>query len=351
MFKPKTKGLFVELSEFSVLAARTSGYKLPMVIEALEEFPLKPDQDMRELREFFEGFVDFKGASYFVSRCGVYPEGGFVRFYETEVPNRSKDPQFLPRILESELNIEAASNQVSFLDARSGAAVPLEDSLTRRFVICGAPDESFKREQGRLLDVGIYPERLELASVTTLGGVSDYARFSGIQSPILCFELNSASANIAIVNQGQVDVSRPVAFGLDHIFPLLQRELGLKDPESAKKLFYSNTFDFSEIGPKLLRRMTKELQATTGFYEVQTGQTISGLYVSILPKNLGWVAQAVADSLGLDILQPSVKGWLESLNIKFGEDVETLSLGSRWMGLFSLMGEYQLREEVELGEE
>ncbi|MDP4693566.1 MAG: hypothetical protein NWS00_03385, partial [Opitutales bacterium] len=225
--------------------------------------------------------------------------------------------------------------------------IDIESGQTKRLVFCGAPKESFQDKQDFLLECGIYPERLELSSITTLGGVSDYARFNGINSPILCFELTSHSANICILNKGQVDVARPVPFGLDSIYPLLQRELGLKDESSAKKLFFSNTFDFAEMGPKLLRRMTKELQASTGFYEVQTGQTIETVFLSVLPKNLGWVSKTVSDSLGLEIMQPNLEAWLESLNITLSEDVEVLNLGARWFGLFSLMGEFHLRQEVD----
>ena len=201
-----------------------------------------------------------------------------------------------------------------------------------------APTVRLSTEQKRLLSFGIYPERLEVSTVSTLGGIADYTRFRDISTPVLCFEVGAQTANIFIVHKGKVDVARPVPFGLDSIYPLLQRELGLKDEESARKLFYSNTFDFAEMGPKLLRRMTKELQASTGFYEVQTGQTIGHVFLSVLPNNLSWVAKTVSDALGLQILQPSVEGWLESLDICLGDGVEVQNRGSRWMGLYSLMG-------------
>ncbi|MGJ8650677.1 MAG: hypothetical protein ACSHX4_09985 [Opitutaceae bacterium] len=347
MLKPKSKGLFVDISEFSILAARTSGYKLPMVIEEIAEFPLKQGHDPLEIKAFIEQLVDFKGSEYFVSRCGTYPEGRFVRYYEAESASKVKDFKFLSDMLKSEFNIDVETNNVSILDARDGSDFDIESGQTKRLVFCGAPKGSFQEEQDHLLECGIYPERLELSSITTLGGVSDYARFNGINSPILCFELTSHSANICILNKGQVDVARPVPFGLDSIYPLLQRELGLKDESSAKKLFFSNTFDFAEMGPKLLRRMTKELQASTGFYEVQTGQTIETVFLSVLPKNLGWVSKTVSDSLGLEIMQPNLEAWLESLNISLSEDVEVLNLGARWFGLFSLMGEFHLRQEVD----
>jgi len=343
----KTKGLFVDFSEYSILAARTSGYKLPMVIEQIAELPLKAEQDPKEVEDFFRELVNFSGASYFVSRCGVYPEGRFVRYFEAESASKVRDVEFLNSILQKEFKIDAEKNNVAILDARDGADLVIEKASTRWLLFCGAPNESFLAEQNRLLEFGIYPERLELSSITTLGGVSDYARFNNINTPILCCELTAQSANIFILNRGQVDVARPVPFGLDSIYPLLQRELGLKDEASARKLFFSNTFDFAEMGPKLLRRMTKELQATTGFYEVQTGLTISHAFLSVLPKNLNWISRTIADALALEILQPSLEGWLESLRIKLGDGVEVVNLGARWMGLFSLMGEFHLREEVE----
>jgi len=347
MFKNKNKGLFVDFSEFSVIAARTSGYRLPMVVEEIAEFTLKPEQDPQELRAFFEGLVDFRGANYFVSRCGVYPRDRFVRFYEAESVGKVKDRQFIGEVLKSELKVDPDTHSIAVLDARGGSDLEFDKALSKRLLFCGAPNEALQAEQDRLLSCGIYPERLELSSVSTLGGVTDYARFNDIPTPILCLEVTAASANIAIVQRGQVDVSRSVPFGLDSIYPMLQRELGLKDETSARKLFYSNTFDFAEMGPKLLRRMTKELQATTGFYEVQTGQTIGHVFLSVLPKNLSWIAKTVSDSLGLEILQPSLSGWLESLQIKLSDEVEVLNLGNRWMGLFSLMGEFHLRKEVE----
>jgi hypothetical protein len=344
MLNSKTKGLFIDVSEFSILAARTSGYKLPIVIEELVELPLASDVTQAEVREFLEELVDFKGNKYFVSRVGVYPDGRFVRYYEADTVNKAKDLKFLSGILKSEFNVDPDLNRVEILDARDGCDFDLAMSLSRRLVFCGAPVDSFNEKQNYLLGCGIYPERLELSTVSTLGGVSDYAHLNEIKSPILCFELTSESANIFILNQGQLDVARPVPFGLNSIYPLLQRELGLKDEASARKLFFSNTFDFAEMGPKLIRRMTKELQASTGFYEVQTGQTIEHVFISVLPKNLAWVAKTVSDTLGLEILQPNLERWLESLKIKLAEGVEVSSLGARWMGLFSLMGAFHLRE-------
>lgn len=346
MFKPNNKGLFVDVSEFSILAARTSGFKQPMVIEEIAELPLNGDPSTAEVREFFEDLVEFRGGSYFISRCGVYPSSRFVRYLEVESVNKAKDPKFLAKVLQSEFGVDPAMNAVSILDARDGADFDMEKGLSKRLAFCGARVEDLQKEQDRLLEFGLYPDRLELSTSTTLGGVCDYSRFIDDKSPILCVEMTTDRSNLFIQSGGQLEVTRPVPFGLDSIYPLLQRELGLKDETSARKLFFSNTFDFAEMGPKLLRRVIKELQASAGFYEVQTGQTIERMFLGVLPKNLTWIAKTLSDSLGLEIMQPRIEAWLESLGVKMGDGVEAGNLGARWMGLFSLMGDFRLREEV-----
>ena len=78
--------------------------------------------------------------------------------------------------------------------------------------------------------------------------------------------------------------TRPIPQGLESMIPVVQKELGLKDEESAKKLFYSNTFDFTSMGNALIKKLLKELQSSIGFYEVQTGQSVGLLHGTQLPQ-------------------------------------------------------------------
>ncbi|NBB79350.1 MAG: hypothetical protein GVY36_07890 [Verrucomicrobia bacterium] len=345
MLNPKVKGLFLDVSDFSVLAARTSGFKLPLTVEAVDEYILSGSDSAEDIRSFLESLVDFKKSNHFISRCGVYPEGRFVHYHEVESVIKAKKLDFLSKTLEQEFKIDPEENEIAILDARDGSDFDPNTSLTKYLVFCGGPTEAFQEKQDRLLQFGVYPKRLELSTCATLGGVSDYARFKEIKSPILFLELTLKSTNVFILNRGKIEVSHTSEMGLDSIYPLLQRELGLKDESSARKLFLSNTFDFAEIGPKLLRRITKELQATTGFYEVQTGQTIEHLFLSVLPGNLSWVENTFADALALDVLKPNYGSWLESLKIEIGDGVEVSNMNGRWMGLFSLMAEFDSVEK------
>jgi hypothetical protein len=151
-------------------------------------------------------------------------------------------------------------------------------------------------------------------------------------------ELTAENAEVFILSGEGLDVARPVPFGLRSMFPLVQEELALKDEASAEKLFFSDTFDFTEMAPVLLKKLLREIQASAGFYEVQTGQSISQIFMGLLPRGLGWIGSSLARTLAVEILQPVYEEWLESLDIAIGPDVELSNRGARWFGLFSLMG-------------
>jgi hypothetical protein len=87
--------------------------------------------------------------------------------------------------------------------------------------------------------------------------------------------------------------------------------LGLKDEDSAKRLFFSNILEkFTGIGAQLIQRLIRELQSSIGFYEVQTGLTIGQMVCIQFPPKLAWITDVVADELGIKMLQPDVVTWL-----------------------------------------
>ena len=129
--------------------------------------------------------------------------------------------------------------------------------------------------------------------------------------------------------------------GIAAMIPVVQKELGLKDEESAKKLFYSNTFDFTSMGAVLVKKLLKELQSSIGFYEVQTGQSIGSVLCTQLPTSLTWLGTTMAGSLGVPQLKAELLPWLESQNIKLSDGVTLGQPEERWFGLFSLLASYQ----------
>jgi len=340
MLSTKSKGSFVEVGTFSLLAATTSSTSAPLTIERLFEAPMQ--EDWSGLRGHLETLLASKGQRYVPSHCGIYPPSRFFRRFTIESAAKAKEPSFFPNVLTEQMRIDLASNVATVFHAGNGSQFSVEKPMAnqKEVLIAGVGKQERLDEQSRLVENGVYPSSLQLGTLSTLGGLLSYMRFKSLDRPTLLLEITPGDANLFIVSNQQVDVCRPIPYGLNAMFPLIQKELGLKDEASAKKLFFSNTFDFTEMGGILMRKMLKELQASTGFYEVQTGQTIGQLFVTLLPKNLGWIETVLSRNLGVPLLRVDYEPWLEHLQIKGGADVQLANLDNRWFGLLSLLGNF-----------
>jgi hypothetical protein len=121
---------------------------------------------------------------------------------------------------------------------------------------------------------------------------------------------------------------------------MVQQELNLKDEESARRLFFSNTFDFTGMGPVLLKKLLRELHSSIGFYEVQTGQSISQVVCMLLPSKLSWLEAVIASQLGVGAHKSKLTPWFQSLGLTFAAEHQSTEFDARWLGLFGLMAHH-----------
>jgi Tfp pilus assembly PilM family ATPase len=253
---------------------------------------------------------------------------------------RLKEPEYLNDIMIQQLRVEPSKFTMMLINATDGSDYDLAKGTQKDALFCGLPSDDIVSLQNSLLACGIYPERLELGSVALLGTLSDYLASSKAKTPTLMLEVGLDSTQSFIVSAAGVEASRPIQLGLDSMVPVVQKELGLKDEEAAKKLFYSNTFDFTGMGPLLVKRLLKELQSSIGFYEVQTGQSVGQVICTQLMPKLGWLEASIATGLGIGSLKVEPAGWLINRQITLSDSVSKLVQETRWLGLLSLMARY-----------
>ncbi len=336
-FAKKSKGFCVEIGEYTTLLAKLSQPDAPYLVEELKEFPTS---DVASITEWIKG-TDGRGSTgYAHATCGIYPPKRIIRRHTLDV-KKVKEPAYFSEIYSQQFRVEPDKYTIKALNAEDGGDYDMVKATQKEALFCGLPSDDIVTIQDKLLEQGIYPERLELGTVSTLGGMVNYLKFKQSKSPVLVLEIGEDSTQSFILSSEGVDISRPIPSGIAAMIPVVQKELGLKDEESARKLFYSNTFDFTSMGGALVKKLLKELQSSIGFYEVQTGQSISSVFCSQLPTSLGWLGTTMGGALGVPTLKMDMIPWLDSLNIKLAEGVTLGSPEERWTGLFSLMASYQ----------
>jgi hypothetical protein len=337
LFSKKTKGFFVEMNESSVLFARTSAPVGAMEIEELWEVPLGDQAGITEVIKKLQPRPHPSG--YLHSVVGVYPPKRVVRKHTLEL-KKMKEPAYMTDVFQNQLRIEQEKFTVAMLNATDGADYDLAKASQKEVVFCGAPTEEITATQATLLNSGVFPERLELGTVATLGALVDFLAFENSKTPTLVLDVGNETTHSFIVSSAGVEASRPIPQGLDAMVPVVQKELGLKDEESARKLFRSNTFDFTGMGPLLIKRLLKELQSSIGFYEVQTGQSVAQVICVQLSPKLAWLEGSLAQALGIQTLKFDPIPWLRSHKVTVPDTLAKTAGESKWFGLMSLMVHY-----------
>jgi len=331
---PKSKGFVFDQGEQITLLARVSSFKAPLVVEELKEFT---SGDVTALAEAIQTLSPKKSKSFLFAKCGISPEQGFIR-RSTLDPKRIKEDNYLSETISSQFRIDSEINTIAVLNAQDGLEFDaLKIGSSKDVLFCGMPNSVVKQKQDFLLESGIYPETLELSSLASLGALVDFLRYSGSTKPTLVLELGASNTQSYIVSAKGIDAIRPITVGLEAMVPVVQKELGLKDEDSARKLFFSNTFDFTGMGSSLCKRLLKELQSSMGFYEVQTGQSISQLVCTVLPEKLSWLEAVIASQLGVTVLQLELKPWLSSKSITFAPALDAITLDARKFSTFGLL--------------
>lgn len=337
LFSKKSKGFCVEIGEHVTMVARLSQSQMPIVIEELKEFSSSEPENVIAWTKGSDG----KGATgYAHATCGIYPLKRLVR-RQTLDTKRLKDPAYLGEVYSQQFRIDPEKYTIKVLNPSDGSELDLAKGAQKEALFCGLPSEDVIAVQDKLLEDGIYPEKLELGTMATLGGIVSYLKFKEVKAPVLLLEIGQDSTQSFILSAGGVDISRPIPSGIAAMIPVVQKELGLKDEESAKKLFYSNTFDFTSMGSALVKRLLKELQSSIGFYEVQTGQSIANVFCTQLPPSLNWLGATMAGALGVAPLKLDVGPWLESMNINLADGITLDQPEERWFGLLSLLASQQ----------
>lgn len=337
MLAKRSKPLFLDKTDAVMLAARTSSPRAPLVVEEIAELALQPTEtDYRLLSQA-------KSNGLIPASISVSPTSRFLKHVAIDAKRLKEPASYYKEILEQQCSIDPATHRFRVLNASNGLDVdPTSPSNVKEAVICGASVAELDEIQDAFIQKGVYPSRLEIASVSMIDGLVSYIRSLKITDAVLVLELLADQTLVRIVKAEGVGATRILAAGFNSFLPIVRGELGLRDDESARKVFFSNSFDFTTMGSQLIRKLVRDLQSAVGFYEVQTGQAIGHVFMPFLPANLRWLARSFGEGLGVGALEINYQAWLQSVGVTFSDPAMLQKIDARWLPLFSMMADTSL---------
>ncbi len=337
MISTKNKEFIVEYRPTSIRAARVSSLKPPIVVEELFSYSLnKDDSDAASMRQF----AKIKPNAYMMSHCTIYPEKRTVRRVMVD-SGRGKEADFVFDLLKNELKAEADDLTAFCLSPESGLEIDLAEHNKKDVLVCGASRPEILNIQDELLQIGVYPRRAEIGTISLIGTLKEALSANQTSQPILFLEVEDDYSSAIIIGPDGIEMSRRIDSGYSDIALALKEELNLKDDAAAEKLLSSADFDFGSFAKNILRRILRELQSSIGFFEVQTGQSVSWLHCIRHHSNLKWFEDSLSQQLNLEAFRFDVTGWLESKSIKLSSHDSIKNLDHTWLGLLSLLCEFE----------
>ncbi len=334
MFQKKAKVIFADVSHYEVRMARVDRSPAKVVVGALESIPVTTPV---ETRQAIESFAGSSHGNFVQAHCAVYPKDRFLHRRFTENAMRSKQEDFAEKTLESELHLDPGKIKYRIIHPVSGRNYNPDESLSRETLFVGASRDCLKEEQSRLIELGIYPNHLEIASVALYGAIRRSILEEDLEGSVLVIELSENSSYGYVVNMAGLALSIPFEFGISAIATSLQSELNLQDALSAHKVMLSKTFDFRDMGSTLLQKLISEVHASAGQFEVQTGKSIGSLYLPGLPPSLSWIGEVLGEELRMEHWDPPMSEWLSKTGIALAPEAKGRDDLAEFLPLFSQM--------------
>lgn len=324
------------LGDFGLVLAKGDFASSPAKIEHMQLLaPEEPGVESR-VREFF-GVAKGK---YVRVAASFSPASRFLRKATVESAAKVKSPNFLSDLMQASCKINPDENEVAAL-LPGGGHFDAEAPAPKELLFVGALTRDVSQFQSTLIGWGLYPVSIELTTLSLLASTAAIASAEGRKSPTLILEIGEEVSHIYILNNGSVDFCRQVPFGFKSMLPQIKSELGLADEVVARKILSANTFDFTEMAPMLLRRLVKEIQASVGFYEVQTGYATGQIFLPGLPARFGWVLAHLARALSLDAMQIDLEHWAARIGVQLSPAVLETSVDAAYWPLISQAGSYE----------
>ncbi|MBC2606842.1 hypothetical protein [Pelagicoccus albus] len=340
MISAKKNNFIVEFRPTTIRAARLSSSKSPLVVEEVLEIDLEEKGDIAgEVR----GFAKAKSNGFLRASCSVYPEGRIVRQVRLD-STKGKEAEFVTDYLRKSVGITPEEFSTYCLSASDGADAELSEFNKKDILVCGAPKKSISDVQSSLVHNAIYPGRLEFGTVGTLGVLKNVVDSKSDKSPVLFLEIDIQETQVVIVGAKGVEMARSIEFGSEHLVAGLKQEMNLKDEAAAEKILKSREFDLGSIAPKLLRKLLRELQSSIGFYEVQTGSSVSELYCVKGGKTLPWLENSICDLLNLKPFTIDLEKWLQREDVSFSNQSDFEKMDTTWVSLLSLIMNFDSRK-------
>jgi TonB family protein len=332
MANPTDKGYFVELGHFSILLARSSALRSPLAIEDIREVPLDNKAGLEEAVQAVFPETKSGNANVFAA---LRPKQQGLYLSNADEAKKFATLATLSGILTEPALASLSPCEFTAVNARDGLTISGQGTP---WILAAAGKEGYAQALSTLQELKLAPDRISPATLSAAGGLASALKLKGDSSTVLLFEFAEISTHLLLVSSNGVEAVRTTPVTMDKVAEAVQVELGLKFKGSAAKLFFNDSYDFSETGAKIAARIAQELTADVG----ALGHSPAAFTCTGLPAKQSWFSNHLAGALNLAPFAPDLKSWCAQNHLTFSDSALESSLTPAWLGFLHFIGNYQV---------
>lgn len=164
----------------------------------------------------------------------VYPTERFLFRHITDNPAKTRGADYGNKVLSEELKRKPEEHRFVCLNPRTGLPHDPLNLPTREVMLAGAPTESIRQCQQKLIECGVYPSRLEIASLAIYAGIRQLLQQDSSGSSVLVIELGNKDFFAYVVDREGLTLTEALPSGIEAVTSALMRELSLRDGASGR---------------------------------------------------------------------------------------------------------------------
>lgn len=328
--------LFYATDHFIQLARLDHQDERAVLVDSLAELkPAEADAIDRWLRDHFAS----RGHSGWLPvYAGFHPEDRVLAREQVNTRHLA-DPAYLPGLVAKSARIASAQDwQVAALHTGDGPPLAV-DGGTHPALLFGVAQSAVRREQTRLLELGLRPRRLEVGTLSLLGGLTSAAASTvrANAGAIVVCEIERAQTRVYVIAKDGAHTLPPLPHGLLSMEEAALKELGAPDVAAVRARLEAPAEDLRARGRRLVRVLSRHLKPAVDHFEVRTGFRIDALFCAHLPAGLAWLGEALGAAVDLELFNPDLAAWLPAAGLKIAGDGPPPAPG--WLPALSLIAQ------------
>ncbi len=186
-----------------------------------------------------------------------------------------------------------------------------------RWLINLAPTSSLEAATAGVRERQIEPTRIESGILSRIAAAATAVRHAG-SSPVVLWQLGLENSQLFLVTARGVEGVAPCSTGLDSLFTIVQGALGLKLRGAAARLFFNDTYDFSEAGPRIAAELAPSLK--TALSTLPPAVATAAFSCASFTGKQAWFSAEIARSVGLTPWTPDVARIVSHLQLRLPSD-------------------------------